>query len=226
MNIEKWAIGILTVVMAVLLGISIFSAENRENYPIRGDGDTSGKGGAVPRNAGPGQGGRSVEFDAARKWVYSSKDKLAPKKIRANGAGKSVPLSDNAEERTNSVRTTKVGANETFSHIAKRIWGDATLYRPLVKANPKLNPRNLRAGQTVIIPPRGGRSAVKNVAVKDEPAPSGKGRFHTVAAHETLGAIARRYYRSENKWKRIFEANRDQLRNPNVVKKGLVLRIP
>ncbi|WP_024892119.1 LysM peptidoglycan-binding domain-containing protein [Luteimonas huabeiensis] len=51
-------------------------------------------------------------------------------------------------------------------------------------------------------------------------------RSHTVAKGENLSAISKQYYGSPNHWKDIFEANRDQLDDPDLIQPGQVLRIP
>jgi nucleoid-associated protein YgaU len=49
---------------------------------------------------------------------------------------------------------------------------------------------------------------------------------YTVESGDTLSAIAERYYGDANAWNRIFEANRDQLDNPDLIQPGQVLKIP
>lgn len=51
-------------------------------------------------------------------------------------------------------------------------------------------------------------------------------RTHTVAKGETLSAIAKEYYGKASDYPRIFEANRDQLKDPDLIKVGQVLKIP
>ena len=48
----------------------------------------------------------------------------------------------------------------------------------------------------------------------------------TVQPGDTLSAIAQRFYGDPNQFPRIFEANRHQIANPNVIFPGQVLRIP
>ena len=61
----------------------------------------------------------------------------------------------------------------------------------------------------------------------DAPAASAApARTHTVAQGETLSAIAKTYYGKASEYPRIFEANRDQLSNPDLIKPGQVLKIP
>ena len=51
-------------------------------------------------------------------------------------------------------------------------------------------------------------------------------RTHDVAAGDTLSALAKRYYGDASKYTRIFEANRDQLSDPDKIKVGQKLKIP
>lgn len=51
-------------------------------------------------------------------------------------------------------------------------------------------------------------------------------RTHTVRPGETLGSIAARYYGASGDWRRIHEANRAILPNPNRIEVGQVLIIP
>jgi len=52
------------------------------------------------------------------------------------------------------------------------------------------------------------------------------GRIYTVVSGDTLSGIAKRFYGKANRWPRIFEANRDQLDNPDRIRPGQLLRIP
>lgn len=51
-------------------------------------------------------------------------------------------------------------------------------------------------------------------------------RSYTVQPGDSLSAIARREYGNANEWRRIFEANRDQIENPDLIHPGQELRIP
>ena len=52
------------------------------------------------------------------------------------------------------------------------------------------------------------------------------GRVHVVVAGETLSKIAKQYYGDASKYMKIFEANKDQLSDPDKVKVGQKLNIP
>ena len=51
-------------------------------------------------------------------------------------------------------------------------------------------------------------------------------RTHTVASGDTLSKIAKHYYDDARKWRAIFEANRDQIKDPDLIHPGQVLTIP
>lgn len=51
-------------------------------------------------------------------------------------------------------------------------------------------------------------------------------RRYTVQAGDSLSKISKQFYGSPNEYMKIFEANRDQLSNPNEIKPGQQLVIP
>ena len=50
--------------------------------------------------------------------------------------------------------------------------------------------------------------------------------IYEVLPGDTLSKIAKQFYGDANKYMKIFEANKDQLKNPDLIKPGQVLRIP
>lgn len=64
----------------------------------------------------------------------------------------------------------------------------------------------------------------------DAPAPeagtAGQNRTHVVAKGDSLSKIARQYYGDANQWQRIYDANRDQISNPDLIHPGQNLKIP
>lgn len=49
---------------------------------------------------------------------------------------------------------------------------------------------------------------------------------YTVQKGDTLSHVAKQFYGKAGAWNRIFEANRDQLDNPDLIQPGQVLKIP
>lgn len=59
-----------------------------------------------------------------------------------------------------------------------------------------------------------------------EAPPPPQPKTYTVAAGDSLSKIAKQFYGNANQYNKIFEANRDVLSDPNVVKIGQTLVIP
>ncbi len=51
-------------------------------------------------------------------------------------------------------------------------------------------------------------------------------KTYTVVKGDSLSKIAKHLYGSANRWRDIFEANRDQLDNPDLIQPGQVLKLP
>ncbi len=51
-------------------------------------------------------------------------------------------------------------------------------------------------------------------------------QWHEVKSGETLSKIAQRYYGDASLYPKIFEANKDILKNPDLIRVGQKLRIP
>ena len=49
---------------------------------------------------------------------------------------------------------------------------------------------------------------------------------YTVVSGDSLSKIAKKHYQDGNKWNAIYEANRDQLSDPDKIKPGQVIKIP
>ena len=62
-------------------------------------------------------------------------------------------------------------------------------------------------------------------APKDAPA-AAEPRTYVVAGGDSLSKIAKKFYGDANAWRRIYEANKDVVKNPDVIQPGWKLRIP
>lgn len=51
-------------------------------------------------------------------------------------------------------------------------------------------------------------------------------QWHEVKRGDTLGKIAEQYYGDASLYRKIFEANRDTIKNPDLIQIGWKLRIP
>jgi nucleoid-associated protein YgaU len=76
-------------------------------------------------------------------------------------------------------------------------------------------------------PPRADFGAVRSQVSSTEATPADRAeRTYTVVAGDTLSHIARRIYGKASRWPAIFDANRDQLDDPDRIRPGQVLKIP
>ena len=57
-------------------------------------------------------------------------------------------------------------------------------------------------------------------------AAGGGERYYVVVKGDSLSKISKMFYGDANHWKRIFDANRDVIRNADLIQPGWKLRIP
>jgi nucleoid-associated protein YgaU len=58
------------------------------------------------------------------------------------------------------------------------------------------------------------------------PGASGAATTYVVKKGDSLSKIAKHLYGSANEWRKIFEANRDQIEDPDLIQPGQMLKIP
>ena len=119
----------------------------------------------------------------------------------------SKPVSESEVRKIQEQTTTQIQEVKTQENI------------PMPHAGPAAS-----ADAPLVIPP-----------IEDEPAAGvagppaaaqGPAVTYTVQKDDTLQKIARKFYNSYGKWTKIYEANKDKLKDPNFVKPGTVLTIP
>ena len=69
-------------------------------------------------------------------------------------------------------------------------------------------------------------AGTKGAAVKPVKAPAPSTQEYTVKVGDTLSKLAERFYNSVAAWEKIYEANKDSLKNPNYIFIGQKLLIP
>lgn len=71
-----------------------------------------------------------------------------------------------------------------------------------------------------------GGSSTQPPAIPMAPDAAAAARRYTVKSGDSLSAIAKREYGDATKWRRIYDANRDQISNPDLIHPGQDLTIP
>ncbi len=65
-----------------------------------------------------------------------------------------------------------------------------------------------------------------NAAGMESPPADGKVEYYTIASGDTLSAIAKQYYGKAGDYPRIFKANKEVIKDPNLIYPGQKIRIP
>jgi nucleoid-associated protein YgaU len=73
--------------------------------------------------------------------------------------------------------------------------------------------------------PKADFSDVEGGSSSTAPSPR-SGRSYTVQKGDSLSKIAKREYGDAQQWRRIFEANRDTIKDPDLIYPGQVFQIP
>lgn len=107
---------------------------------------------------------------------------------------------------TNPERFQATGSSETLSFVKNPLAG--------IFPNP---------GQDQVRDLSASGQALPFVALDEEPSHP---ESHTVNAGDSLSKIAKKYFGNPNLYMEIFNANRDQLKHPNALRQGMVLKLP
>jgi nucleoid-associated protein YgaU len=131
-----------------------------------------------------------------------------------------------------------VQSGETLQAISRKYFnGDATHDKAIFEANRKSIPamNKLRAGVRLEIPidkaPAAPTPLARPVAVQPAPAAPGANApaatiDYTVKEGQTLSSIAAASYGSKNDWPKLYELNKDRIKDPDRLAPGTVIRVP
>ncbi|HBG8828762.1 TPA: LysM peptidoglycan-binding domain-containing protein [Clostridioides difficile] len=88
---------------------------------------------------------------------------------------------------------------------------------------------NLKEYKRIQIPKVNTNNDEKLSSVKDVPLTKGfdtKQKTHKVGKGDSLWSLAKKYYGNGDLWKKIYDANKKLIKNPDLIKDGWVLIIP
>ncbi len=138
-----------------------------------------------------------------------------PRRVGPKSAPKSEPRL--------AYRDYTVRKGDSLSRIASKELGHARFAAEIRRANPRIKNDKIFTGKTIRLPilPQSKKAAV---AQKDKAKSKAKGRYITVKKNQSLGAIARKYYGAEGKWRAL--AKRNGIQDPKDLRERQKLFLP
>lgn len=156
----------------------------------------------------------------------------------------------NSSGSVGSNTTYAVKESDTLSDIARETYGDEKYWKAILEANPGLEPNRLFVGKKLILPPKEAVLAGKARPATPAPAattptgkastvagerlaagkPTGPARSaratYRVGSGDTLIRIARDVLKNEDRWREIWELNKDRLKSADILPVGFELKLP
>ncbi len=121
-------------------------------------------------------------------------------------------------------KTHKVGKGEHLWMIAERYFGSGYNWVDIAQENNLVNPNRLLVDQELIIPQSEVKEPVELPTTGVAEAISGD--THTVQKTDNLWEIAVRAYGDGYQWTKIWYANENLVKNPDIIQPGQVLSLP
>lgn len=150
--------------------------------------------------------------------------------------GRQIARSNVVSEETSSIAETagiqsssiihKVAEGEDLWNIAEKYYSSGYNWVDIAKKNNLKNPNILTAGQELTIPNVTPKGETIGTSIKTE-APDGN-REYVVQKGDYLSKIAVNFYGNGKgyQWTIIWQENKAQIKNPNLISPGQKLRIP
>lgn len=115
---------------------------------------------------------------------------------------------------------------DSFAGLADRYFGSRLHVNRLLTNNEGLEDGDLRAGDQILVPVRSSEAELPAAGAAPGAAPYAGATTYVVQAGDVLGTISTAVYGTSKSWRKIYDANRDVLADPNRLMVGMVLRIP
>jgi len=181
--------------------------------------------------------GRALDGDSPSNG--SSISSLPP---RGNDAFTSSVVGSRFEDAGTSARPTELGstpktyvivAGDSLYTIAERVLGSSKHVNKILAANPGIDPKKLKVGQTIKMPDLSSSTTISAPVSMVSPqstvktATASAAKTYKVQSGDTLRRISAKVYGDEKKWDKLYAANRTLIgSDPSKLRAGSVLQVP
>jgi nucleoid-associated protein YgaU len=132
---------------------------------------------------------------------------------------KPVPVEPKASNYT-------VANGDSLWKIAVKQYGDSNIQEhvdAIIAANPSLDADNLRIGTKLNLPAK--QTSVNRLPAKEQAKLLDSGLYE-VKKGDTLSSIAKKQLGDANRWREIYDLNREHIADPSMLFTGTALRLP
>lgn len=175
-------------------------------------------------------------------------DPLMAQNNRSSGAS-SIPGFYHVEHEGQPINIAyhHVSPGESLTAISRKYYGNDSMVKQLAALNDITDPNEIKEGMRLRIPANAPQLVASShtqrlqAATADRPTTNtntqtppvqqpattpANVKTYTVKAGDTLGEIALKTMGTSRKWQKLYEYNKDVLKDPNHVESGTVLKIP
>jgi len=174
-----------------------------------------------------------AELKTAQAQAVEMKAKARAAEVKARaaeGRAKAAETQTSAAEAKSKAAEKRATAAEKKTREAKR---QATVAETRVKS---ANLRATKAESRAKVAEKSAADAkamverlqqqLQAIAQKVKVAEETQARVYVVQSGDSLGKIAKKVWGNANRWREIYDANRDKISNPNTIRAGQELQIP